>query len=79
MLNKIKLCILACKIEYHWKFITPGRKKANRIIEVLLEQGREPLDSPELAALYRRLNKNCTRVSALTYKYNELAGILPLG
>ena len=78
MLKTIKLHILACKIEYHWRFITPGRKTANRMIDVLLAKNQSPLNSPKLTELYHRLNRHCTQVSALTQKYKELSGMLPL-
>lgn len=73
MFQKLKLKILACKIEYQWLFITPGRKKANKIIDALLAQGQSPLNSMKLATLYRRISRRCTQVSALTQKYKKLA------
>ena len=73
-MKKIKLYVIACKIEWHWLFITPGRKKGNKIIDGLFAKG-QPLNSPKLTRLNRRLNRRCTRVSVLTERYAELAGV----
>ena len=75
MLKRIKMYIIACRIEWHWLFITPGRKKGNRMIDKLLAKGQS-VYTPELLALNRRLSVHCTRVSVLTEMYNELADIL---
>ena len=74
MMKKLKLRIIACKIEWHWLFIIPGRKKGNRIIDELAAKG-QPVNSPKLLALVRRLNRHCTRVSVLTELYKDFAGI----
>lgn len=74
MTKKIKLYLLACRIEWHWLFIIPGRKKGSRIIDELLAKGL-PMDSPKMMSINKRLNRHCTRVTVLAEKYNELAGI----
>ena len=77
MLKKIRLHVIACKIEWHWLFITPGRKKGNKIIDGLFAKG-QPLNTPKLMSLNRRLSRHCSRVSVLTERYAELAGIWPV-
>jgi len=73
MLKKLKMRIIACKIEWHWLFITPGRKKGSHLIDGLLAQ-EKPLNTPELIALNRRLNRRFTKVSVLMERYKDLAG-----
>jgi hypothetical protein len=63
--------IIACRIEWHWLFITPGRKKGVDMIDELAAKGQPP-NSPELMALIRKLNRHCMRVSVLTEKYISL-------
>lgn len=74
MLKKIRLRILAWKIEWHWLFITPGRKKGGKMIDELILSG-QPLNSPKLITLNNKLSHHCTRVLILTERYHKLAGI----
>jgi hypothetical protein len=74
MSKKLRLRLIACKIEWHWLFIMPGRKKGNRMIDGLIAKG-QLLNSPKLLALVRQINKHCARVSVLTELYKEIAGI----
>ena len=76
MWKEIRLRVLACKIEWHWLFIMPGRKKGSRIMDELWKQG-QPLNSRKLLSLNRRVSRRCLRVTLLTERYMKLAGIRP--
>jgi len=71
MLKKIRMSIIAFKIEWHWLFITSGQKKANQIVNELLMKGQS-VYSPKVLVFNRRLNRRCIRVSVLSGMYNSL-------
>lgn len=70
MYQKVRMKLLAVRIEWHWLFIMRVRKKVNLMI------GKEiPFTSAVLLRLDKRLNRHCGRVTWLTHQYEELANI----
>lgn len=69
-MKKLKLKLLAMKIEWHWLFIKLYRRKIND----LLEKGIK-LTNPKLLGVYDVLNKHCTRVMVAQKRYEDLCGI----
>ncbi len=67
-MKKLKLRILAAKIEWHWLFIKRTRKRGNS----LLSSGI-PLTSQKFIKLNRRLTSRSTKVIRSQMVYEELA------
>ena len=75
MLKKFKMNIIACKIEWYWKFlIIPQQKRVNRLINNLLAKGQS-VYTAKILIFNRRLNRIYNLVNVLTEQYNRLAGI----
>ncbi|BBB92448.1 MAG TPA: hypothetical protein PKA28_04570 [Methylomusa anaerophila] len=68
MYKKLRMKMLAVRIEWHWGFIMRGRKKGNH----LLEKG-PPYTSDKILRLSKRVDRHCNSISRLTNKYIELA------
>ena len=60
--------IIAWQIDIHWWFIMRYRKKGKRMIET-----GEPLTSPKLIELSRRIDQHGTRAFRLEDRYDALA------
>lgn len=69
-MKKLKLCILAVKIEWHWWFIRRTRKKGNS----LLSHGM-PYSSQKLYRLNKQLSAHSAKALAAQGAYEKL---LPL-
>lgn len=72
MYKKLRMKILAIKIEWYWYLIMRCRKKG----KILLEKG-PPYTTDEILRLSKRLDRHCNSVWQLEHKYKSLAKINP--
>lgn len=68
-MKKLKLKLLAAKIELHWWFIKRQRQRGRQ----LLETGASP-SSKEFLALNRSFSKHCTQAMKVQREYERAAG-----
>ena len=66
-MNKVISYIIACQIEFHWWFIIRYKKAGRRMIE-----NGEPLTSPKLIRLSRKIDHHGMLVFRLEDKYENL-------
>jgi len=70
MKKTITLALLALAIELHWCFIRPGRKR----LAAMYGAGCS-LSDRKMLRVNKRVSRHCTRVTVLTERYKQLAGI----
>lgn len=69
-MRKIKLALLAAKIELQWWLIKKERKKAKKLLDSGLAHS-----SPKIVALNQRFSKHCATVLKTQKEYEKLSGV----
>lgn len=65
--KKLQAALLAARIEYHWWFILRGRKLGERWL-----RGCEPLNSPRMLRLNRRIDRHGLTARRCEARYEAL-------
>ena len=68
-MKKLKLKLLAVRIELHWWFIRRQRQKGKQLLEAGL-----PYSSQKIVELNRRFSKHCAIAMKAQREYERMAG-----